>query len=81
MGFSPQQVNQMSMWQYFAAVNGYIEANTPKDNAKLSASEVDELADWLYTGFEASRIVSTKTYLWGEDGPEFAGEVTFLLPR
>lgn len=46
IGFSPQQINEMSMWQFMAAVDGYVQANTPDDGA-LSPKEKDELADWL----------------------------------
>lgn len=46
MGFTPQQVNDMSMWQFMAAVDGYIEANA-SDDVALTAKEVDELWSWL----------------------------------
>ena len=47
MGFSPTEVNQMSVWQFMAAVEGYVKANTPKDNGKLTGAEKDDLAGWL----------------------------------
>jgi hypothetical protein len=37
----------MSIWQFFAAVEGYAEAHDPKSGERLSDSEKDELADWL----------------------------------
>lgn len=46
MGFSPQQVNEMSVWQFLAASEGYIKANSPEDGG-LSEKEKDELWDWL----------------------------------
>lgn len=46
MSFTPQQINEMSVWQYLSAVDGFIKANSSDDNA-LSAKEVDELWDWL----------------------------------
>jgi len=46
MGFTPQQVNQMSMWQWMAAAEGFIAANSPEETG-LSPSEVDELWEWL----------------------------------
>jgi hypothetical protein len=46
MGFTPQQVNEMSMWQFMAAVDGYVEANTADDRS-LTTKEIDELWDWL----------------------------------
>ena len=77
MGFSPQQVNQMSMWQYFAALNGFITANTPKDAKKLSGQEADELFAWLEAGEAGKRSLSTQTYDWDETGPIPQGIVYF----
>lgn len=37
----------MSVWQYMAALDGYIDANTPDEDKGLSKQEADELADWL----------------------------------
>jgi len=36
----------MSMWQFMAAVDGYVKANSGQD-AKMSNKEADELFDWL----------------------------------
>lgn len=46
MGFSPQQVDAMSMWQFMAAAEGYVKANSGGEN-ELSSAEVDELWDWI----------------------------------
>jgi hypothetical protein len=43
MGFSPQQVNSMSMWQLFAAAEGF----KTSDGEKMSEREADELYQWL----------------------------------
>ncbi|GLU29468.1 hypothetical protein Brsp01_47010 [Brucella sp. NBRC 12950] len=40
----------MSMWQYMAALDGYIKANTPDEPGKLSDSEKDDLWDWIKAG-------------------------------
>lgn len=37
----------MSMWQFMAAVDGYIRANSTDDGKSLSKSEVDDLWKWL----------------------------------
>lgn len=50
MGFSPQQVRAMSMFQYFAALDGFMRANSPDDQAALSDKEKDEIWDWLESG-------------------------------
>lgn len=47
MGFSPSEVDKMSVWKFMAALEGFVKANTPKDNGKLSSAEKDELFDWI----------------------------------
>lgn len=47
MGFTPQEVNEMSVWQYLCAVEGYAKANTPKEDGKLGSREADELWEWM----------------------------------
>jgi hypothetical protein len=37
----------MSVWQYMALVEGYIKANKPDDPGKMTASEADEMWEWL----------------------------------
>lgn len=43
MNMSPQDVNKMSMWQFFSMVNGM----TDQDENALSVAEADEIWDWL----------------------------------
>lgn len=61
MGFTPQQVNAMSMWQFFAAMNGYVAANSPRDAGKLTEAEADDLFDWIERGMGRG-VRSTMTY-------------------
>lgn len=42
MGFTPQQVDAMSMWQFMAAANGYAKSNGAEDKEKPS----DEFLNW-----------------------------------
>lgn len=42
MGFTPQQVDAMSMWQFMAAIEGYAKANGAEDSEKPS----EEFLDW-----------------------------------
>lgn len=79
MGFTPQQVNDMSMWQFFAALNGFIEANSPKEGNKLTESEADDLFEWIERDGGGPRILSTQTYWWDERGPIPAGVVAFTV--
>ncbi len=43
MGFTPQDVDAMSMWQFMAALDGYAKAHDPKAKGKLNDAERDEL--------------------------------------
>ena len=80
MGFTPQQVNAMSLWQWFAALNGYIEANTPKDGgSKLTESEAEDIWNWIEQDGSGPRRVSTQTYWWDDEWPVPAGVVTFRV--
>lgn len=79
MGFTPQQVNAMSMWQFFAALNGYVEANSPKDGNRLSESEADDLFAWLEADNGNERVLSTETYWLDGDELVPAGRVTFAV--
>ncbi|WP_323034106.1 GTA-gp10 family protein [Pararhodobacter sp.] len=43
MGFTPQEVGEMSLWQFLAALDGYAKAHDPKSGQKLKAGEKDDL--------------------------------------
>lgn len=47
MGFSPQQVDQMSMWQFMATADGYAKANDPTGGKGLSPGEEDDLWSFI----------------------------------
>lgn len=40
----------MSLWQYLAALEGYIAANSSDDDKRISASEADELWQFIQEG-------------------------------
>jgi hypothetical protein len=46
MGYTPQEVRAMSMWQYMAAIDGYIAANSPDDKG-MTAKEADDIWDFI----------------------------------
>lgn len=77
MGFAPQQVDRMSMWQFFAALNGWAAAHSPQRN-KLSETEASELFDWI-SGPGAARTLTTQT--WWLDGDRLVRNrlVTFTV--
>lgn len=37
----------MSLWQFQAAVNGYLEAHASADDKGLSREEAEALGDWI----------------------------------
>lgn len=37
----------MSLWQFHAAVNGYVEAHGPADDKTLSTDEINAIGEWL----------------------------------
>ncbi len=80
MGFTPQQVDVMSMWQFRAAVNGYVAANSPQTGAKLSEEEANELFDWIGTP-EFVSVVSTQTYTFDDNGRLAPAGVVSFTPR
>ncbi|WP_296584223.1 hypothetical protein [Xanthobacter sp.] len=47
MGFTPQQVDAMSMWQFTAALEGFARHHDPESDKKLSAGERDDLWAWM----------------------------------
>lgn len=49
MGFSPQEVNAMSVFEYMSAVDGFLKATGQADKA-LSEREKDDLWDWIQDG-------------------------------
>lgn len=78
MGWSVDQVKAATLWQFFAAWQGYVEANTPKQGNKLTESERGELAaDVLGRRQAIVGTLSTQTYTL--DGLRLmpAGIVTF----
>jgi hypothetical protein len=53
MGFSPTEVDRMSVFQYMAALDGFAAANDPESAKRLSANEQDELWTWLQSKDDA----------------------------
>lgn len=79
MGWTSQQVKAASMWEFFSAWHGYLEANTPQDKAKLTESEAEELFAWIEADNSGPRTLSTQTYLLDGDHLVPAGIVTFTV--
>lgn len=47
MGFSPQQVGEMSLWQFMACADGWARANSP-DAAKITNDDDEAGVRALY---------------------------------
>jgi hypothetical protein len=47
MGFPPSAAREMSMWQYMAALDGWISANSVDGDKQISAEEADDLWGWI----------------------------------
>lgn len=47
MGVFSPHAEQMSLWKFLAAWEGYVQANSTEEDNKLSAKEADELWDWI----------------------------------
>lgn len=71
----------MSIWQFFAALNGHIQANSPKAGEKLTEAEAEDLFDWIMSDAGGPRIISTQTYWWEGEQPVPAGIVTFTVDQ
>lgn len=78
MGWTAEAVKKASFWEFFAAWNGYVDANTPKDGKKLSEDAKDRIWERMQELEEiTSANLSTETYRL--DGAHLvpAGLVTF----
>jgi hypothetical protein len=47
MGFTPREVDQMSVWEFNAATGGVMKANTPEDQQGLNTEQIAALASAL----------------------------------
>lgn len=47
MGMSPAETLACSVFEYLAALDGFIEANDPEGDKKLSSAEKDDLWNWI----------------------------------
>lgn len=63
MGWDVHAVKQSSVWEFFSAWQGYVDANTPKQSGKLSEEDKDRIWERMQE-LEApvSKSLSTQTY-------------------
>lgn len=69
----------MSMYEYNAAVRGYVKANTPVEKGKFSSEEEkDEMFDWLMSQeLSSKKVLKNKIYEWDGINFIFQKEVVF----
>lgn len=77
IGFSPEQVKDMSIWEFNAALVGYANAHSSADKNKLSEEEATDLFDWIEAGNDNAVVRSTIIYDWDGERLLPAGLVTF----
>jgi hypothetical protein len=61
MGFTPQEVDRMSIWQFAAVASGFARANSASSD-KLSQTEKDSLFEWIDSGDAVPRRLTTMTW-------------------
>lgn len=77
MGWTVHEVKQASVWEFFSAWHGYLDANTPKKKGVQTGEEADALLDQLMAAEARRGTLSTQTY-WLDGGRLVpAGIVTF----
>lgn len=78
MGWDVHAVKRSSVWEFFSAWQGYVDANTPKQSGKLSEDDKDRIWERMQElERPSSATLSTQTYTL--DGLRLvpAGVVTF----
>lgn len=71
----------MSMYEFNAAVRGYIKANTPVEKGKFSSEEErEDVFDWLLRQDTPKvDILKNRVYIWDGIDFIFQKEVTFEI--
>lgn len=47
IGWTPQQIDAISLWQFQAAINGYADAHDPDTDKGLDQQELIELSELI----------------------------------
>lgn len=63
MGWTVHDVKAASVWEFFSAFAGYVDANTPKQSGKLSEDEKDRIWERMRElETPIDEVLSTETY-------------------
>lgn len=78
MGWSVHDVKRASVWEFFSAWQGFVDANTPKQGNKLSEDDKDRIWERMQE-LEAPHSTTLSTETYRLDGAHLvpAGVVTF----
>ena len=49
IGFTPQEVNEISMWQFLAVAEGWATAHEHPEPGSISNKEQDDIWEWMQT--------------------------------
>lgn len=79
MGWTVHDVKRSSVWEFFQAWQGYVDANTPKEAAKLTEEQADDLFEWIEQDSDRPEMLSTQTYRLEGLRLVPAGVVTFQV--
>lgn len=64
MGWTAREVDETSMWKFWAAWLGYIRANSAPETGKLSEAQKDDLWADIEAYDTPTGPLFTETYLW-----------------
>ena len=63
MGWDVHAVKRSSVWEFFSAFNGYVDANTPKQGNKLTEDDKDRIWERMQElDAPVGQQLSTQTY-------------------
>ncbi|MBB3523080.1 hypothetical protein [Rhizobium sp. BK456] len=46
LGFTPNDIKALSMWEFMAALEWYVKANS-SDDGKMTSAEVEDVWKWM----------------------------------
>ena len=80
MGWTVQDVKASSVWEFWQAFQGYVEANSPKQNNKLTEDDKDRIWQRMQElETPTDKAISTQTYVLDGERLVCAGVVEFSI--
>lgn len=72
MGWTVQDVKAASVWEFWQAFQGYVEANSPKQNNKLTEDDKDRIWQRMQE-LETPTDTALSTQIYVLDGERLVG--------